>query len=89
MSEREVLDIGRQFLFVTLQLALPILLAGLLAGTIVSVFQAVTQIQEFTLTFVPKLLAVILALVVFGSWMLSVLLNFFISMFNRLPAISP
>ncbi len=89
MSEREVLDIGRQFLFVTLQLALPILLAGLAAGTIVSIFQAVTQIQEFTLTFVPKLLAVILALTLFGSWMLSVLLNFFISMFNRLPALSP
>jgi flagellar biosynthetic protein FliQ len=89
MSEREVLDIGRQFLFVTLQLALPILLAGLTAGTIVSIFQAVTQVQEFTLTFVPKLLAVILALVLFGSWMLSVLLNFFITMFNRLPALSP
>lgn len=89
MSEREVLDIGRQFLFVTLQLALPILLAVLAAGTIVSIFQAVTQVQEFTLTFVPKLLAVILTLMLFGSWMLSVLLNFFISMFNRLPALSP
>lgn len=85
MTERDVLDVGRQFLMVTLQLALPVLLFGLIAGVLVSIFQAVTQIQEFTLTFVPKLLAVILALVLFGSWMLATMIRFFVTMFNHVP----
>jgi flagellar biosynthetic protein FliQ len=85
MTERDVLDVGRQFLMVTLQLALPVLLFGLVAGVLVSIFQAVTQIQEFTLTFVPKLLAVILALVLFGSWMLATMIHFFVTMFNHTP----
>ncbi|HXG22963.1 MAG TPA: flagellar biosynthesis protein FliQ [Chthonomonadales bacterium] len=88
MTERDVLEVGRQCLLVTLQLALPILLFGLVAGVLVSIFQAVTQIQEFTLTFVPKLLAVILALVIFGPWMLSTLVNFVVNMFTRMPPIS-
>lgn len=88
MTERDVLEVGRQCLLVTLQLALPILLFGLVAGVLVSIFQAVTQIQEFTLTFVPKLLAVILALVIFGPWMLSTLVNFVVNMFTRMPPVS-
>lgn len=67
----------------TLQIALPILMAGLVAGVLVSIFQAVTQIQEFTLTFVPKLIAVIGALVVFGPWMLGALMDFFVRMFTH------
>lgn len=70
-----------------LQLSLPILLFGLVAGVLVSIFQAVTQIQEFTLTFIPKLLAVILALVLFGPWMLTTLVNFIVTMFQHMPTV--
>jgi len=89
MTEREVLDITRHFLMVTLQLTLPVLLFGLVAGVLVSIFQAVTQIQEFTLTFVPKLLAVVLALVIFGPWMLSTLVNFAVNTFTHMPPVTP
>jgi flagellar biosynthetic protein FliQ len=71
---------------ITLQLSLPILLFGLVAGVLVSIFQAVTQIQEFTLTFIPKLLAVLLALAIFGPWMLATMVNFFVTMFNHMPS---
>ena len=76
MTERDVLEIGRSGLIVALELSLPILLCGLITGVLVSIFQAVTQIQEFTLTFVPKLLAVITALAVFGPWMLHTMIHF-------------
>ena len=89
MTERDVIEVGRQVLLSTLQLSLPILLAGLVAGVLVSIFQAVTQIQEFTLTFVPKLLAVIGALVVFGPWMISTLINFIVNLFNHMPPVTP
>jgi flagellar biosynthesis protein FliQ len=84
MGEAEVLNIGRQCLMVTLQIALPILLFGLVAGVFVSIFQAVTSIQEFTLTFVPKLLAVILALALFGPWMLSTMVSFTVHVFSNM-----
>jgi len=88
MNEQEVLTIGRTCLMVTLQLALPILLFGLVAGVLVSIFQAVTQIQEFTLTFIPKLLAVLLALVIFGPWMLATMVNFIVTIFNHMPTVT-
>lgn len=73
---------------VALQLSLPVLLAGLVAGVLVSLFQAVTQIQEFTLTFVPKLLSVVLALVVFGPWMLSTAVQFIIQTYTHMPPVT-
>ncbi|MCC6729252.1 MAG: flagellar biosynthesis protein FliQ [Chthonomonadales bacterium] len=88
MTEQDVLTVARQFLVVTLQLALPILLFGLVAGVLVSIFQAATQIQEFTLTFVPKLLAVVAALVLFGSWMLASLVGFLVRMLSEMPPIT-
>ncbi len=87
MTERDVLEIGRAMLIVALKLSLPVLLSGLIAGVIVSIFQSVTQIQEFTLTFVPKLLAVILALALFGPWMLTTLTHFMITIFNHMPPV--
>ena len=84
MGESEVLNIGRHCLLVALELALPILLFGLVAGVIVSIFQAVTSIQEFTLTFVPKLLAVVLALAIFGPWMLSTMVSFTVYVFGHM-----
>ena len=69
--------------------AAPALLAALVAGLLISVFQAVTQIHEMTLTFVPKIVAVALAFVVCAGWMLKVLVRFAIEMFVQLPAAGP
>ena len=87
MTQRDVLDAGRHTLMIALQLSLPVLLFALVAGVMVSIFQAVTQIQEFTLTFVPKLLAVILALALFGSWMISTMVHFFTDVYNHMPPV--
>ncbi len=87
MTEKEVLEIARNTLMVTLELSLPVLLFGLVTGVMVSIFQAVTQIQEFTLTFVPKLLAVILALAIFGPWMLSTMLHFVNYTYSHMPPV--
>ena len=89
MSQRDVLDAGRHTLIIALQLSLPVLLFALVAGVLVSIFQAVTQIQEFTLTFVPKLLAVILAIALFGSWMISTMVHFFTDVYNHMPPVAP
>lgn len=84
MTQDHVLEIGRNMLLVSLKLALPVLLFGLVAGVLVSIFQAVTQIQEFTLTFVPKLLAVVAALALFGPWMLTTMVHFFSYTFSHM-----
>jgi len=85
MTQRDVLEAGRHSIMIALQLCLPVLLFALIAGVLVSIFQAVTQIQEFTLTFVPKLLAVILALAIFGSWMISTMVRFFTDIYSQMP----
>jgi flagellar biosynthetic protein FliQ len=76
MNQGEVLEIGRQAMDVALRISLPVLGLSLLAGLIVAIFQAVTQVQEMTLTYVPKILAVVLALVLFGGWMLTQIVSF-------------
>jgi flagellar biosynthetic protein FliQ len=88
LTDRAVLDAGREMLIIALKLSLPVLMFGLVAGVLVSLFQAVTQIQEFTLTFVPKLLAVILALAIFGPWMLNSLISFFKMTFTHMPPVT-
>ena len=88
MTERDVMEIGRQMLFVTLKLSLPVLLFGLVTGVAVSLFQAVTQIQEFTLTFVPKLLAIVTALAIFGPWMISTITQFFINTYHHMSPVT-
>jgi flagellar biosynthetic protein FliQ len=88
MSQSDVLTVSREVILITLELSLPILLFGLVAGVMVSIFQAVTSIQEFTLTFVPKLLAVVLALMIFGSWMLTTLVNFMVTTYQHMPPIT-
>ena len=71
-----VISIARETVLTALLLSAPPLLMGLVVGLIISIFQAVTQIQEQTLTFVPKLIAVLLALLVFGPWMLNLIMGF-------------
>ena len=76
MSIEFVTSFGREALITVLLIASPLLGIALLTGVIISIFQAVTQIQEMTLTFVPKIIVVILALVIFGPWILRIMLNF-------------
>ena len=74
-----------QVLTVTLKLALPTLVAGLGVGLVVSVLQAVTQIQEMTLTFVPKIVAVTMIMLIAGPWMLNTLMAFTVDVYAHIP----
>ena len=76
MTPDTVIDIGQQALMVTVMLATPLLLAALLTGLVVGLFQAATQIQEQTLSFIPKLLAMVVALFATGPWLLQVYTDF-------------
>jgi flagellar biosynthetic protein FliQ len=86
MNQMMLLDLTRHSLTVALELALPVLLVSLIVGVLVSLFQAVTQIQEMTLTFVPKVLAITAALVILGPWMLSLMVNFTTGLFLGVPS---
>ena len=77
MTQQIILDIVREGLFTVVLVAMPPLTIGLLAGLIMSIFQTITSIQEPTLAFIPKILAVLLALVAFGPFMLTNLVQFF------------
>ena len=85
MTIETVIAIGRSALELTVALAGPVLLFGLVAGLGVSVFQALTQINEITLTFIPKIVATAAALVLFGPWMLTRLIAFTTTLFQSLP----
>ena len=86
MTPESVLTLAQQALQVTLLMAAPPLLAALLTGLVVSVFQAATQINEMTLSFIPKLLAIFVVLVLFGPWMLGILLDYIRELFTGIPA---
>jgi len=85
MDEATVLEIALQAMIVTAKVAAPILVVSLVVGFAVSLLQSVTQIQEFTLSFVPKLAGVAVTLVVAGGWMLTELETFTRSMFDLVP----
>lgn len=85
MTEGMVMDLGARAIMLTLYVSGPMLIFGLVAGVVIAIFQAVTSIQEMTLTFIPKILAVILALVMFGSFMLQETLQFTGDLFYNLP----
>ena len=85
MTPESLIDVLRQALQVAILLAGPALLFGLLAGVAVSVFQATTQINDMTLVFVPKALATILAMILFGSWMLQMYISFTRDIIGNLP----
>ncbi len=85
MTTDLVLGIGAETLKVTLLVAAPMLIVGLIVGLVISIFQAVTQIQEMTLVFVPKIIAVMAALMIAGPWMLNLLLTYTHNLFTNLP----
>ncbi|MCP4646023.1 MAG: flagellar biosynthesis protein FliQ [bacterium] len=76
MNVDTVVNLGREALLVTLLTAAPMLLSGMIVGLVISILQSVTQIQEITLTFVPKIIVVMVAFVVFLPWMLSQVMGF-------------
>ena len=76
MSEEAVLEIGRNGIWVVLQMSAPIMAAGLVIGLIIALFQALTTIQEMTLTFVPKIIVIFLSLLVMLPFMMSTLIEF-------------
>lgn len=85
MSQEMVMDVGIEAIRTVLLISAPVLLLGLLVGLIVSIIQATTQIQEQTLSFIPKLVAIALALLVFGPWMMSMMYDFTINIFENIP----
>ncbi|RXZ32831.1 flagellar biosynthetic protein FliQ [Oxalobacteraceae bacterium CAVE-383] len=86
MTPESVMTLGRQAMEVTLMISAPMLLTSLLVGLLVSIFQAATQINEATLTFIPKLLGVFLVLIISGPWVLSIILDYMRLMFSGIPA---
>lgn len=84
MSPDSVMTLGRQAMEVTLLVSAPLLLVALVIGLIVSIFQAATQINETTLSFIPKLVGVFVTLIVAGPWMLSILLDYMRQMFTSI-----
>lgn len=87
MDTNAVLDIGLQAILVAGKLAAPILITALVVGFSISLLQSITQIQEVTLSFVPKAVAVALALWISGHWMISELVSFTHLLFDKLPAL--
>lgn len=87
MTEAYALTLGRNAIMVALTLAGPILLISLLVGSLVSLVQAATQINESTLIFIPKMIGVILVLLLLGSWMLQQALTFTSTLFMSLPGL--
>ncbi|MDR3092213.1 MAG: flagellar biosynthesis protein FliQ [Clostridiales bacterium] len=87
MDEGVILDTMRQALYAVVMASLPPLLCGLIIGIMASIFQAVTSIQEQTLAFIPKILAVMISLLFFGPFMAATLKDFLLSIVSQLPAI--
>ncbi len=87
MTYGDVIGLGRDAIFVTLVVALPVLLLSMVVGLIISVFQAVTQIQEPTLTFIPKILVSAVAILFFGPFMLAMLTDFTTRVFTSIPTL--
>jgi flagellar biosynthetic protein FliQ len=85
MDHGILIDLGREALYIVIKVIAPVLGAGLITGLIVAILQATTQIQEQTLAFVPKIFAVLIAMGVFGPWILTTILNFVNNLFTSIP----
>jgi flagellar biosynthetic protein FliQ len=85
MTPESVMTMGRTAMEITLMVSAPLLLVALIIGLIISIFQAATQINEATLSFIPKLIGVFVALVVAGPWMLSTMLDYMRQVFTSIP----
>jgi flagellar biosynthetic protein FliQ len=88
VTDQTILDIGAKALWVTIEVSAPVLAAALFMGVLVSIFQAATQINEQTLSFVPKILLITVALVICGPWILHVMMEFTTDLFKTIPEIA-
>ena len=85
MSGDSVVQLGQEALFIVMIVAAPMLGLGLIVGLLVSVFQATTSIQEQTLAFIPKIIAVFVAILIFGPWMLRIMTEYLTNILVNLP----
>ncbi len=85
MDISTVVAIGKEAMKITMLLSMPLLIVSLIAGLIVSIFQAVTQIQEMTLTFIPKIIATALALIFLSPWMTKLMVNYVVQLYSNIP----
>ena len=87
MTPTTVIEIGRNALELTLMISAPLFLAALVTGLIVSIFQAATQINEATLSFVPKLVVIFITLIVAGPWMITMMTDYMRRLYESIPSI--
>ena len=87
MNEAAVVEVGREALWVILKVAGPIMAAGLVIGLVIALFQALTTIQEMTLTFVPKIIVIFVAVIIFLPWMMGTVSIFTEQLFDRIIAL--
>jgi flagellar biosynthetic protein FliQ len=85
MTPETIMSMGNQAIMVSLALGAPLLLVALVVGLVISIFQAATQINEATLSFIPKLLAVFATMVIAGPWMLNQMLDYIRTLFMSIP----
>jgi flagellar biosynthetic protein FliQ len=84
MDQSEIVSLGAQAMWVTMELSLPILGVSLVVGLLVSIFQAVTQLQEPTLTFIPKIVATVVVIVIAGPWMMNTIVDYATTLFTSI-----
>lgn len=87
MTPTTVIEIGRQAVEITLLISAPLFIAALVTGLLVSIFQAATQINEATLSFVPKLIVVFITLIIAGPWMITLLTDYIQRLYSSIPNI--
>ena len=85
MDVAQVIELGRESLLVAVMVATPLLGVALAVGLLIGIIQAATSIQEMTLSFIPKLGVMVLALMAFGAWQIAVMVDFFQRIFERIP----
>ena len=85
MNQQFIINLGREVFFTAVMVASPMLIAGLIVGVTISVIQTATSIQEQTLTFIPKIVAVVVSLILFLPWMMQTLLDFSVELITNIP----
>lgn len=83
MNENILVDITRQTLYIIIKTSAPLLLVSLIVGLVISIFQTITSIQEQTLTFVPKLIAIFAVIMIAGNWIMKCIVEFTVQLFNN------
>jgi len=88
MNEETILELAARTTWLSVQIAAPALIAALVVGLVISIFQAATQINEQTMSFIPKILAMVLALVICGPWIIQKMMSFTITLIQEIPTLA-